>query len=154
MRRIEGSHAIGQLIKDARHGKGLTLAELARRTNVSPAHLSQIENEKVTNPGVEVLSRIATALGITFDIAGHRPTGEHQAGLSYASPFSLEQLAQTSSEVELIKTVEELLRDKRLSRAQKENICGKVLSYARWLIGDAVSSESKAQRGDTHEKRR
>lgn len=55
--------ALGNAIRERRKGQGLTLAQLARRANVSLGYLSQIELGK-NSASIETLYRIALALGV------------------------------------------------------------------------------------------
>lgn len=54
-------------IKRMQMQSGLTQSELASRAGISPSYLSDIERDKFTNPGVEILCRIALALGCTLE---------------------------------------------------------------------------------------
>ena len=58
------SKAMGNLIRAQRkiHGAAMTQEELAFRSGISYEHLNHIENHR-TMPSVEVLDRIACALG-------------------------------------------------------------------------------------------
>lgn len=58
--------ALADQIKRRRLEQGLTLAELARRANVSKGYLHRMENESnAPRPSADVLFRIAFALGTT-----------------------------------------------------------------------------------------
>jgi transcriptional regulator with XRE-family HTH domain len=57
---------VGQAIRDRRKSLGLTLADLAKRTNVSLGYLSQIELGK-NSASIETLYRIA--LGLRLRVA-------------------------------------------------------------------------------------
>ena len=46
--------------------KGLTQAQLAEKLNVQQSTISMIENEE-RNPSVDVLLKLAAALGVTVD---------------------------------------------------------------------------------------
>jgi transcriptional regulator with XRE-family HTH domain len=56
---------LGAGIRSERQRQGLTLTELAERSDLSPSALSQIERG-VTDPSISSLRRIANALGIGF----------------------------------------------------------------------------------------
>jgi transcriptional regulator with XRE-family HTH domain len=58
--------ALGALIRAQRAAAGLSLRELAQRTSVSNAYLSQIERG-LHEPSLSVLGAIAAALGIGLD---------------------------------------------------------------------------------------
>lgn len=57
---------LGARIRLLRREKGLTLRALAAQGGLSPSHLSQVENDRYGNVGLETLGRIATALGVTL----------------------------------------------------------------------------------------
>jgi transcriptional regulator with XRE-family HTH domain len=54
---------LGGRIKDLRKQKAMTLKELAERTGVSPAMLSQVENN-IVSPSISTLWNFAEALGL------------------------------------------------------------------------------------------
>jgi len=123
----------------------MTLAELASRIDASATHLSQIETGKVTNPGVELLSRIAGVLGAKFLVVEpeKKPAQSALPSMVYASPFTLEELARSEVEDELLRSIDELLRDETLNRTHRESICAKVLSYLRWLREEPAPTDQK-----------
>lgn len=53
---------VGERIKKVREVRGMTVAELADKSNVSPGLISQIENQQ-TLPSVDSLENVAEALG-------------------------------------------------------------------------------------------
>ena len=57
---------IAQRIRQLRKLKGLTLEQLARRTETEPSTLSRYESEGIRNPSVTVLQKICDAVGITL----------------------------------------------------------------------------------------
>ena len=57
---------LGQAIRAVREQRGLSLRELARRVNVSPSFVSQIELGKA-NPSVGTLYALVSVLGTTLD---------------------------------------------------------------------------------------
>lgn len=63
--RKEAVLIINNILK-IRTEKGLTQAQLAERLNVQQSMISMIENEE-RNPSVDVLLKLAAALGVTVD---------------------------------------------------------------------------------------
>jgi DNA-binding NtrC family response regulator len=64
LRREDELHAaIGRQIRDLRKGRGLTLKQMARRTNLSVSLLSQIERAE-SSASVSSLFKVATALDV------------------------------------------------------------------------------------------
>ena len=57
---------LGQAIRSARERRGISLRELARRVNVSPSFVSQVELGKA-NPSVGTLYTLVTVLGTTLE---------------------------------------------------------------------------------------
>jgi transcriptional regulator with XRE-family HTH domain len=57
---------LGQAIRAAREAQGLSLRELARRVEVSPSFVSQVERG-LANPSVGTLYAVVAALGTTLD---------------------------------------------------------------------------------------
>lgn len=75
---------VAERLKAAREGRGLTVAELARRTMVEGAELSRqavmkIEGGDVTNPGILTVQGLAVALDVPVEWlaygVGPTPTG-------------------------------------------------------------------------------
>jgi len=61
---------VGRNIKEQRERAGLSLAQLAAATGISKAHLVRLE-KRGGNPSLEILGRIAEALGVTIaDLVG------------------------------------------------------------------------------------
>lgn len=61
-----GASQIGPKVRAAREAQKMTLRELARRTDVSPSFLSQLERNKV-NASVGTLYALVDALGLSVD---------------------------------------------------------------------------------------
>lgn len=65
---------LGAAIRAAREARGLSLRELARRIDVSPSFVSQVELGKA-NPSVGTLYSLAAELGTSLgDLMGEQPT--------------------------------------------------------------------------------
>ena len=59
---------LGENIRALRTQRGLTLRALAAKADMSPAYLSEIENDKhAAGPTAPVLERLADALGVSVD---------------------------------------------------------------------------------------
>ncbi len=57
---------LGQMLRDTRVAKGLGLRELARRVNLTPSYVSDIENDRRV-PAEDVLRKLGTELDLSFD---------------------------------------------------------------------------------------
>jgi XRE family transcriptional regulator of biofilm formation len=55
---------LGTYIQRLRQEKKLSLTQLAEKTDISKSYLSHIERNIQTNPSIEVLMKIALALGV------------------------------------------------------------------------------------------
>lgn len=88
---------VGLNIKAQRDRAGLSLAQLSAETGISKAHLVRLEN-KAGNPSLEILARIAEALGVTIaDLVGS-PKLTYSPASDEEVPASLKAFAD---EVEL-----------------------------------------------------
>lgn len=65
---------LGEQIRAAREGKNWTRAELGRQADISGQHVGNIEDD-LKSPTIEVLGRIASALGVDFTVHGNRRNG-------------------------------------------------------------------------------
>ncbi|HEY7603969.1 MAG TPA: helix-turn-helix domain-containing protein [Gaiellaceae bacterium] len=72
-----GDDSLGSRLRAERERRGLALRELARRLEVSPSLVSQIETGK-TQPSVRTLYAIVSELGVSFDELFAPPGGEGQ----------------------------------------------------------------------------
>src|SRR4051794_31750645 len=57
----------GEKIRDLRKRAGLTLEQLAERTESSKSYIWELENKNPPRPSAEKIARIAVALGVTSD---------------------------------------------------------------------------------------
>ena len=139
-RRLEGSDQLGQRIKALRVRKNLTQLELARLVGISPTHISAIEIGKVTNPGIELIQRIAEALETTILLGGETARSLAIPTLAYESPFIFEH-DSTSIVRSVLSELADLLQDPAISTDDRARIAEQLLSYARWQRDDM--SETK-----------
>ena len=63
---MPGESGRGARLRAARSARGISLRELARRVNVSPGHISQVERDIVA-PSISLLYSIVTELGLSMD---------------------------------------------------------------------------------------
>ncbi len=59
---------IGQQIRKARRELGLSIHDLAKRTGISTATISDLENDKRKNPRRETVEKLVEALGLSEDL--------------------------------------------------------------------------------------
>lgn len=62
-------------LKEERERRGLSLADMLRRTGMSREALSRLENHRSPNPTVRTLARYAAAVGLELRLAAKRPRG-------------------------------------------------------------------------------
>jgi transcriptional regulator with XRE-family HTH domain len=55
---------LSRVIQTLREAKGLTQRDLAKKTGVTPGYIAQLEMGARKNPSLEVLRRLAKALGV------------------------------------------------------------------------------------------
>jgi len=53
-------NSIGTTLKEARKNIGLTLRKVEDMSGISNAYLSQLENDKIKNPSVNILSKLSS----------------------------------------------------------------------------------------------
>ena len=59
--------SLGSTIREARKNHGFTLNQLAKLAGVSKAYLSQLENEKFSNPTTDILKKLSGSLDISIE---------------------------------------------------------------------------------------
>ena len=67
-------HELGhivQLLKEERKAQGLSLADMQKKTGISRAALSRLENTKDANPTIGTLDRLANAVGKRLMVGLH-----------------------------------------------------------------------------------
>jgi transcriptional regulator with XRE-family HTH domain len=52
------------VLKALREERGWSMAELAKKADVTDAYIAQLETRKKENPSLDVLKRLARALGV------------------------------------------------------------------------------------------
>jgi HTH-type transcriptional regulator, competence development regulator len=71
------SKTLATLLRSCRITIGLTLREVERRTGISNAYLSQLENGRTINPSPRLLGKLAEAYGYPYfelmEVAGYKP---------------------------------------------------------------------------------
>ena len=95
--------ALGRNVLKFRKQRDLSLEELAQRSGVSKAMLSQVEQEKV-NPTVAVVWKIAHGLGVTIhELLG---TEETKRRIEVARKENATVLREESCEVQILSPIE------------------------------------------------
>lgn len=77
------TRTLGQFLKTAREGKGLTLRAVESPTGISNAYLSQLEGDKIRQPSPVVLHKLSDLYGVSYsallDLAGYPVPGANNA---------------------------------------------------------------------------
>jgi transcriptional regulator with XRE-family HTH domain len=58
---------LGENVRFRRHGKGWTLNDLAEKSGINKAYISDLENGSAGKPNIQYVFAIANALGVTLD---------------------------------------------------------------------------------------
>lgn len=89
----------GQGLRAIRRRRGLSQTELAKRADMSPSYLSDLERDERGAPTAPVLERLADALGVTIDtLVGRPPTDEHDVVSLYSHGTSRKGLPDEAKE--------------------------------------------------------
>jgi XRE family transcriptional regulator, master regulator for biofilm formation len=98
----------GKRLKELRESRGLSLSELAVKSGVAKSYISNMERDKMTNPSLEILTKIASVLEITPQllISQDKDVDKGQAELerlAQAEGINQDQLKEYKELIEFIK---------------------------------------------------
>ena len=98
----------GKRLKELRESRGLSLSELAVKSGVAKSYISNMERDKMTNPSLEVMTKIASVLDITPQllISQDKDVNKEQSALerlAQAEGINQEQLKEYKELIEFIK---------------------------------------------------
>lgn len=90
---------LGQVLREARSRRGLSLREVERESGVSNGHLSLIESGSVQSPSPNILNALATLYGMSYgllmELAGFKaPESGGPPGLEDVSDLSPGELEE------------------------------------------------------------
>ncbi len=123
-------------LKDFRKLKGFTIRELADRSGVSAAYISQLENGNRGVPSPEILLKLSEGLNVSYNelmkLAGYLETREQTADHPSRSPINLRRFLRdndfvfdgiplTDEDKEWIERMLTALFWKEKKRAQNDN---------------------------------
>lgn len=95
--------SLGITLKDARKNVGLTLRQVEEMTEISNAYLSQLENDKIKNPSVNILSKLSSLYKVSLKtllsnakLIDKKEAQQEEINLSFAQKiaFSAEDLTE------------------------------------------------------------
>jgi len=71
---------LGQQIRFLRQGKGWSLSDMAQRSGISKAYISDLENGAAGKPNIQYAYSIAVTLGVTLDdlLEGAKPASKQK----------------------------------------------------------------------------
>ncbi|MFC4163430.1 helix-turn-helix domain-containing protein [Epilithonimonas zeae] len=82
---------LGSTLKDSRKNIGLTLRQVEEVTGISNAYLSQLENDKIKNPSVNILSKLSSIYKVALktllsnaNMIDKKEVQKEEANLSFA----------------------------------------------------------------------
>lgn len=107
---------LGSRLRDVRVEKGLSLSELSRRASVSKAYLSKLEKGHRARPSLDVVTRLAGALGTTTEeLVGElqgRPTSPPpSAGIAHESDENPSRWSDPAFDLRLRRELRRLVED-------------------------------------------
>jgi transcriptional regulator with XRE-family HTH domain len=89
----------GQVLREARLAKGITLRKFAEMVGISPTYLSQVEHDNVDPPTAERVHKMANLLGASADewtaLAGRVP--EDLPAIIQKQPTAMPELLREAS---------------------------------------------------------
>lgn len=117
---------IGENIKKIRKHKGMSAMDVANKSGVSNATISQIENGRRQTLQADTLEKVAGALGVTTDdLLGDSDTVKFETNdivdvlniINYAEGITLDDVKLTDDEIQLINlTIKTTINAIRFSR--------------------------------------
>jgi transcriptional regulator with XRE-family HTH domain len=132
-----GKNDLGQFLKQLRTQKGVSLAEMERKTGLSGSYINRIENKSRDNPSLDSISRLVRFFDIPFSsLAEFCECGNKEGqvkNLDYILMNERYLFANIEADIELKMIVRELIKElesyciKALTSRQDEN---KILDLA------------------------
>lgn len=103
--------ALAAKLKELRLRKGKSLQDLADEIGASKAHVWDLETGRSKNPTIELLAKLAQALGTSIsDLVGENPEGDEQSSEVVAMYRDLKGLSDNDRET--IKLMMERLKNR------------------------------------------
>lgn len=104
-RRIEHAEVVrlfAARLRELRHSRGMTQAELARLANITTSYIGRLEAGGAA-PGIDLVGRLAAALGTTLnDLLPTTPSPDTQAALKEQARRLAEALIQVADRETLL----------------------------------------------------
>lgn len=97
--------SLGLTLKEARKNLGLTLRQVEDMTEISNAYLSQLENDKIKNPSVNILYKLSAiykvslkTLLVNANMIDKKEAQEEKANQDFAQKIAFSAEALTKDE--------------------------------------------------------
>ena len=111
---------IGEKIKKYRHEKGISLTELADRSNVSKSYLNSLERNIKDNPSINLIKRIAKELDIDIaNILDEEDLNKKTSKLDYEWILFIEEAKKAGIESDHLSEYKELIEFIKWKKEQK-----------------------------------
>jgi SOS-response transcriptional repressor LexA len=107
--------SLGEVIRECRERRGLTVAQLAEQTGCAKSYVSALENNLRASPSDEVLTRMEAALGLMEGELLH--AGRWRRSMSAGGPSVQREVAQLEQTRDAAKRLARLVRGGSLDRA-------------------------------------
>lgn len=112
------SDMLGRYLKNSRKERGLTLRAVEEKTGISNAYLSQLENQKITNPAPQILHKLADCYNVSYErlmeLAGYPVPETEKPELAFRKETGFNEL--TKEEKENVMEYIHFLRSRRMKR--------------------------------------
>jgi len=109
---------LASVLKKKREELGLTLREVEKRTGVSNAYLSQVENQKITKPSPIILKRLSETYNTSYarlmEMAGYPVETKEKSAVLFRTSQGLEDITKVE-ERELLEYLR-FLRQRRIGK--------------------------------------
>lgn len=129
---------LGSKIRELRKERGLTVAGLAEKVDVSKSYLSHIEIGSVDNPTIQVISRIANALNVELkDLFSTQNEEKQRPPITLGHPSNLDDSSdETPTNIRRYKRVfsllEEVLTDESIPQQARRDLAEEIISLIKW----------------------
>ena len=96
------SNMLGSYLKQSRKESGLTLRDVEEKIGISNAYLSQLENQKISNPSPQILHKLADCYNISYDrlmeLAGYPVPEKESHGPAFRKESDFDDLTREEKE--------------------------------------------------------
>lgn len=129
---------IGKRIRRLRKERGLTVAELAEKVDITEGYLGNIERGAVENPTLKVLTKIAQSLNLKREnLLSETKSETKRTSFSYGHPKTpddfINETKSTQRKYKRAMTVlDEVLTDEAIPESARRELAEEVISLVNW----------------------